>query len=529
MPRRKTEGASPAGPKNTINMDYTLRLPSGTDTHWYDVASPEEAAEAIKLGATLYSTVKALKAGEAVAALEAKQAAELAAVRAAAEERVAAVAAELEAATAAAAAAQVRAATMYETQRTEWIAASTAEKDRLASTHAARLAEMQAEIAAAMARAAALEERRKVLEAGRDADVRAAEERTKALLQHALDEKERSIARGDAALATLRAAQEAQAEELRTLADLIRKKPSASSSVKGKDYENTFRERLIATFGLGDRFSLTDSNRIGVGHAGDSLMTWGEHTVLWEVKNYDRAVPTAEVEKFRRDVKENPQVRVGVMISRSTAITGKTASGDRTLEFVEGKMLIYLSNFEAMSEDTLPNLLLLFRVFWAHDAEAGEEEEAEARAAAIRAIEKLLEEAARAKTEWRLHKTHMETAMRWMAERVEDTESRVRGALSLLQGTAKVVPVPTGLFAEPGGDQRIAADIQAILQHTEVEPTASCALNDLADAFAKSRGMTRDTAKTHIRAALQTAAIDARLGRPTRVLGLRLLHGAGAE
>lgn len=528
MPRRKTEGAAPTAHKNTVIMECTIRLPSGTDTSWYDRAAPEEAAEALKLGATLYSTVKALKAGEAVAALESKQAAELAAVRANAEERVAAVAAELESATAAAAAAQQRAQALYETQRTEWITASAAEKDRLAVNHATRLQEMQAEIQSATARAAALEERRKVLEAGRDADVRAAEDRTKALLQHALDEKERNIARGDATLATLKAAQEAQAEELRALADLIRKKPSASSSVKGKDYENAFRERLIATFGLGDRFSLTDSNRIGVGHAGDSLMTWGEHTIMWEVKNYDRAVPTAEVEKFRRDVKENPQVRVGVMISRSTAITGKTASGDRTVEFVEGKMLIYLSNFEAMSEDTLPNLLLLFRVFWAHDHADAEEEEAEAKAAAIRSIEKLLEEASRAKTEWRLHKSHMENAMRWIAERVEDTESRIRGALALLQGTAKVVAVPAGVFAEPGGDTRLAADIQTILQHTQVEPTASCALNDLADAFAKSRNMTRDTAKTHIRAALQSTAIDARLGRPTRVLGLRLLHGGGA-
>ena len=385
---------------------------------------------------------------------------------------------------------------------------------------------MAAELRLQQERFKALEERRLAVEARRAEDVREAEERTRRLLQQALDEKERAVQRGEQQLAALQEAFSKQTEEFRVLADLIRKKPSTSSSVKGKDYENTFRERLIATFGLADRFSLTDSNRIGVGHAGDSLMTWGEHTVLWEVKNYDRAVPTAEVEKFRRDMKENPQVRVGVMISRSTAITGKTASGDRAVEFVEGKMLIYLSTFEAMSEDTLSNLLLLFRVFWAHDTGDAEEEEVEAKAAAIRAIEKLLEEAARAKTEWRLHKTHMETAIRWMAERVEDTESRVRGALSLLQGTAKVVPVPTGLFAEPGGDVRIAADIQVILQHTEVEPSASCSLNDLAEVFAKSRGVTRDTAKTHIRAALQTTAIDARAGRPTRVLGLRLLHGA---
>jgi hypothetical protein len=67
--------------KAAPTMKYILTLPSNTDTSWYDTASSEEAAEALKLGATLYTTMKAMKAGEAVAALEAKQAAELAAVR----------------------------------------------------------------------------------------------------------------------------------------------------------------------------------------------------------------------------------------------------------------------------------------------------------------------------------------------------------------------------------------------------------------------------------------------------------------
>jgi hypothetical protein len=214
------------------------------------------------------------------------------------------------------------------------------------------------------------------------------------------------------------------------------------------------------------------------------------------------------------------------MVSRATGITGQTTGGDRSIEFIEGKMLIYLSNFEAMSEDTLSNLLLLFRVWWAQDSTSSEEED-EARIAAIRCVERLCEEASRAKTEWRLHKSHMENALRWMAERVEDTEARVRSALGLLQGTAKVVDVPAGLFRDCAGDAKSTADIQTILQHAEADATASCVLNDLAEQFAKTRGMSRDTAKAHIRAVLLDSNIDAPKGKPMKVLGLRLLaHGA---
>lgn len=503
-----------------LSMKYVLTLPPKTDTTWYDAASPEEAAEAMKLGVTIYTTMKAMKAGDAVAALEAKQAAELVAVRAAADERIATIQKELETAGAERIAAQQRAQALYETQRGELTAASAAEKERLVAAHAVQLQSVQANARVQTERYAALEARAEILRAGRDEDIRAAEERTKILLQHALDEKERSIARAETTLATLKDAYERQTEELRMLADLIRKKPSSNSRVKGTDYETEFRNKLITVFGIGERFALVDSARSGIGHAGDYLMNWNDHTILWEVKNYDRAVPTAEVEKFRRDMKENPHVRIGVMISRTTAITGQTASGDRAIEFIEGKMLIYLSNFETMSEDTLLNLLLLFRIWWEQDHEADDEDTE--KIAAIRQIEKLYEEAAKAKTEWRLHRSHMETAMRWVAERVEETESRLRAALNVLQGSAKPLDVPTGIFREIVGDVKSTVDVQTLLRIVNVNPSSSCTLNDLADAFAKERKISRDTAKTHIRAVLLDSAIDAPKGKPLRVLGLSL-------
>lgn len=520
MPR-KHKNEVQVKPPTPDSMDYTLNLPAGTDTSWYDKATPEDAAAALALGANLHAMVQSMKAGEAVSALEAKQAADLAAVRTAADERIAAVQKELDAATAAAAAAQQRQAAVLEIQRNEWMTASAAEKERLVHTHTKRCEEMAAELRLQQERFRALEERRAAVEAARNEDIRVAEDRTRRLLQHALDEKERAVQRAELQLSTLQEALSRQTDEFRVLADLVRKKPATGGAKnKGTEYESIFREKLIAAFGLGDNFSLVDSARSGIGHAGDYLMKWGTHTIMWEVKNYDRPVPTAEVEKFKRDMKENPQVRVGVMISRLTPITGRTASGDREIEFVEGKMLIYLSNFEAMSEETLPSLLLLFRLWWAH---AKEETEDTSKQDAIRQVERLHADAARAKIEWRLHKSHLEEGMRWMAERVEETESRLKNALMLLQGTLVTVEAPAEIFRDAGADEKAQRDIQIVLKFAKPEASSSCLLSDLADYVSREKGISRDTARAHIRAVLKDDVIDAPRGKPIRITGLQLL------
>jgi hypothetical protein len=498
----------------------SIHLPLSFDTSWYDTAMPEDAAQALKLGATLHATLLSIKAGEAAAELEAKMAVEVAAIRATADERIASIQNELTVAAAERAAAQQRAAAALEAQRTELAAATAVEKERAAAATATRIQGLQTELFVAQEKYKGLEERLQVLKDGRDADIHAAENRTKTLLQLTLDEKERAVLRADAAFATLKEAYDRQSEELHALSDLIRKKPSANSRVKGTDYENEFREKLIGAYGIGEGFKLTDSARSGIGHAGDYLMNWGEHTILWEVKNYDRPVPTAEVEKFRRDMKENPQVRVGVMISRTSAITGQTSSGDRNIENIEGKLLIYLSNFESMGDEILSNLLMLFRVWWASNSLS--EDDDEEKITTIRNLEKLYEEAKRAKTEWRLHKSHMESALRWMAERVEDSESRIRSTLSILQGKAKVYEVPAGIFRNVDGDIKKQQDIQVLLRISYVDAGSNVLLNDLAKRFSDDRKISIDTAKEHIRAVLDPVVVEAGKGKPIRINGLRL-------
>jgi len=242
---------------------------------------------------------------------------------------------------------------------------------------------------------------------------------------------------------------------------------------------------------------------------------------MWETKDYEKPVPTVEVEKFRRDMKENHDVRIGVMISRATQITGMCDTGDRTLEFRDGKLLIYLSNFEAMSDDMLPSLLLLFRLYWKNDK--GEEEEVEeATQIALRQVERDLADAQKARGEWKHKKQQMTDMLRWMEEQVEARESRLRATLNVLQGSVESVTVPPGLFSDPAGDKVMVEDIQTILRHTSPDPTGSISLNDLAKAFGEERKISADAAKTHLRAVLLNSVMEVRAGRATLVRGLVL-------
>ncbi len=500
--------------------NITLLVPTTVNTVWYDTASPEEAGEALSLGATLHVTVKNLKAGEAVAELEARQATELAVARATADERIATLQTELETAIAERTASQQRAQALFETQRAEVAVIAQADKDRLQATHATRMAEAQVELNALKERCGALEIRRKTMEEGRETDIRVAEERTRALLQQALDEKERARGQAETLLGNLQTSYTALSADMRALSDLIRCKQQ-NVRVKGTAYENEFRAKLIVGFGLVHGFKIIDSARSSTGHAADYITNLEDHKVMWETKDYDKPVPTVEVEKFRRDMKENHDVRIGVMISRATPIAGMTDTGDRTVEFREGKLLMYLSNFEAMSDDTLPSLLLLFRIWWRLDH--GEEEEVEeATQVAIRQVERDLADAQRAKTDWKRYKAQMTDVLRWMEEQVETRESRLRATLNVLQGSVESVAVPPGLFSDPAGDATMVADIQTILRHAVADPSCSIPLNDLAKAFSEERKISTDVAKTHLRAVLLNGVIEARAGKATIVRGLRL-------
>ena len=498
-----------------VSQTISLEVPSEyTLPEFYGYADAATTAEALTIGASLHTILHKKHTDDRIQEIEARKTAEVAAIRDAAAAQLGDLNAQMDALKAAHAA---RLKDLTELQAAATAAARQDENERLTRSHTQKLRDLQTELYELQERNAALQARRVELEASRDADIVRAEESTKSLLQYTLDEKQRSVERLEREKDKFAAMLEAQTAEIHALNEFIRRKPTANVKTKGNDFEAAFRAKLVESFGVNPYFAIEDSARNGVGHAGDFKMKWGEHTVLWECKDYDKPVPAAEVEKFKRDMKENPDARIGVMISRFTSIVGKTASGDRHIEFLEGKMYIYMSQFEDMSADSLKQLMPLFQFWWESDRNTESEE---SRINAIRQIEKLYTSAVKARTEWRVHKSRMEESLRWIAETVEENEHRLQQALNVLNGAVCLVAAPEGIFRSCDGDERATQLIQLILEYCEPAPDSSILMNELAEYVAKKQLISANTAKTHIKSVLLDTVLDSPKGKPTKIVGL---------
>lgn len=366
----------------------------------------------------------------------------------------------------------------------------------------------------------AAEERKRLLETDRAKDIQAAEDRTRSFLQQTLAIREEQVRGSQEALKALEQAYKAQVDELRSLNDFVRRK-TQNVKVKGNEFEEAFRDHLLRAYGILDGFKIADTSKSGIGHAGDFLVDIAGHTTLWEVKHYDKVVQKSEVDKFRRDMLENTAVQVGVMVSKSTDIVGKVAKGQRELEFVEGKLLVYVSRFETYEDpvDFLQAMLPLFQIWWEVQRE---DETAEVFTDTLKELERLLTDLTRKRTEWRVHRSRLEETTRWMAEVVEDAETRVESLLRLMRaGKATDVEIPEGIFRSQHADERVRETITVILQSFEASTSAGdLRLTDIADVLAAKKSLAKTTARQHVLAALQDGVVVAAPGKPTLVRGL---------
>jgi len=384
-----------------------------------------------------------------------------------------------------------------------------------------RLQQLQTEIHIANEKNAGLLQRKSQLEETRDADIRAAQDRAIALLKPAMEEKDRAIARAQETIRAHDVSYANLADTIRQLTEGVTRR-STNAKIKGNEFEGNLRELLIKYFGTNPRFKLTDTALSGFGHAGDIVMHWMEEKILWEGKDYSDAVPTAEVEKFRRDMRENADIRVGVMISKHSAITGMTERGDMRTEFIGHQMLIYISRFQSFDDKILQLLMELFHVHWASSVE---EEKDESKEAAIRQIEELYNKSQRDKKEWRNQKARMQEGLQFISEIIDTNEDVLHRALANLRaGTgAKEHDVPTSIFRATFGNPKDDATIQILLKEIVAKEGASIALNDLADILAKRKALSRDVAKTHIKAVLQDSVFETMKGKTTMLRGLEFV------
>jgi hypothetical protein len=361
------------------------------------------------------------------------------------------------------------------------------------------------------AKCSAMEASRRVLEESRDRDISEAVRRTEEMMERVIASKQEQLLKMESAYQRLQDSISRQSDEIARLSGTIGKR-GANVKMKGSDYEEQFGEKLRRHFGVCRGFGLKDT-RLGSGHEMDFSMEVEGHIIMWELKNYSSVVPKAEVDKFLRDLKENPHATIGIMISRSTDIYGKSSSGPMLTEFEGEKMMIYLNRFEEFCGEEegriFQMLMSLFRVWWNYYREESigwEREEV------IREVEKMVEELGRRRTEWRRHKAHLEEMGRWMNDVLEDSEYRLDRILKRTQRVAEPQrnmleqenKIPEDVFRETK-DERDAQWIQSIMR--VCVPGDQIEVRELVELLAPYHKLSKDTIRTNIMSIVRDTAI----------------------
>ena len=135
-----------------------------------------------------------------------------------------------------------------------------------------------------------------------------------------------------------------------------------TAHMKGRVVENQVHAILKTKF---PNFTIRDTSKEKA--KGDLMIeTARGHHLLIEIKNYTSGnVPQTEINKFLRDVENDPQIHVGLFLSMAGGIAHKMKSGSRLqVEWKEPRHLIYVSS---VAED---ETLLLWAVWLADELAA---------------------------------------------------------------------------------------------------------------------------------------------------------------
>jgi hypothetical protein len=355
----------------------------------------------------------------------------------------------------------------------------------------------------------ALDVCRKTLEESRSKDIQDAVQRTEIMMDKIIASKQDQLLKMESAYHKLYESITKQSDEIVKLSGTLGKRAS-NVKTKGSDYEEQFGDKLKKNFGICRGFSLKDT-RLGSGHEMDFSMEMEGHVIMWELKNYTAVVPKAEVDKFLRDLKENPQTQIGVMISRTTDIYGKSHSGQLLTEFDGGKMMIYMNRFEDFcGEDegkVFQMLTSLFRIWWNYHHE---ENHTFDRTEMIQELQKAIEELSKRRTEWRRHKAHLDEIGRWTTDLLDDSESRLDRILkktsnqeaNTLQSASLVIP--EDVFRESKEDRDIQWT-QSIMRVCVVG--GEIEVRELVDLLTAHHKLSKDTIRSNIMSIVKDSAV----------------------
>ena len=131
----------------------------------------------------------------------------------------------------------------------------------------------------------------------------------------------------------LRSEYEKKLEMYRLKLEEITKK-NENSTIKGQIGEDWVFNELLRQFPMAE---IRDHHTKG--HTGDFSIIEEDMIGMIESKNYNRNVNKKEVDKFRKDMKENDSYKYGIFLSLRRGVVNRK---DFSLEFIMGKPVIFL-------------------------------------------------------------------------------------------------------------------------------------------------------------------------------------------
>jgi hypothetical protein len=209
------------------------------------------------------------------------------------------------------------------------------------------------------------------------------------------------------------------AEQLTALNEFIRHTTPSQKKLRST-FINIFRHELIRAFNSAETYSIVD---IDFGLSKGFLMMDGMQQILWDVYTEETPLTSEHIETFISNVQGNGEFPIGVMVSAYSPITDKNRTGNRYVEFNNGKMLVFLSEFETMDSDRLHSLMLLFQLWWQSGRDV------EKNKVFIRSLEEICATNARNRLTWITMRAHLEDASRWMTQTLEESEKRMLAAV----------------------------------------------------------------------------------------------------
>ena len=339
-------------------------------------------------------------------------------------------------------------------------------------------------------------------------------------LHRALGEKQAEQDRMEAERRISREALQALTDRFQALTDSLTKKP-ASMKEKGTHFETDVIAHATTYWGSVEGFAI--KNTAARGHTGDVWVDVGsgetKMTILLECKDYTGTLPTSQVDKFERNVKENHAIHVGILLVQGANITGHPTN---VVDFaiLEGKLHLYVTHYELWDPCSLFQTLIGWIRF--HALSEKPSTDGEDKAEAIRIVQKLVEEAQEYKRQLATHLQHMNDFRLFTEGHAKDALTKVQTALAALQHGAETnLVVESVLFQDVTGHPAKQKCIEYI-QSVSIESAGSIKLNDLAKRVAELSGKTESTVRDIIESVLSETVLEKRKGFPTLVRGLAL-------